>query len=81
MKLNEIDLDFTSNHVETKLTQIKKDLETGSIDKNQAINTANELIKQIKFEIELSNLTEYEKSQYIHLILAIKLFVKHIESN
>lgn len=81
MKLNEIDLDFTSNHVETKLTQIKKDLETGSIDKNQAINTANKLIKQIKFEIELSDLTEHEKSQYIHLILVIKLFVKHIVSN
>lgn len=76
MIINEIDLDSTSNRVEIELTQIKNQLESGLINKSQAIEKAEELSKQIIFEIELSDLTEFEKSQYMHLILAIKLFIK-----
>lgn len=82
MKLNEIDFDFTSSHIENSIKQIKQELELNTINKDRAVEKAETLIKQLEFEIKLSNLTEFEKSRYVHLILAVQLFIKlHILPN
>jgi len=81
MKLFEIDVRESADHVSAELQTLRTQLVNGHIDAAHAVNAANILARDLKVEIKLSGIDLQQQSEFTWLFIMIKMFIRHVESN
>ena len=66
------------------IAEINSELENNLIDKETAINKANELLKAVKSEIELADINKLEPThpdryEYNTLVMAVQIYISRLQ--